>query len=255
MTIQTQKAELFHSLHVKGDPVVLYNIWDPATAKIVEDAGAKALATGSAPVALSRGYVDGEQIPLDLVLTNVARIVSLTDLPVSFDFEGAYSREAKGIVENTLKALATGIAGFNFEDQIVGSSQLYDVTEQAKRIEAMKTAIDQSGSNAFLNARTDLFLKTDRSDHNEALLQQAIKRANAFKSAGADGFFIPNLVDESLIKTLCEEVDLPINIIALPGCPEKSILKDLGVARLSHGPVPFKKLMASFAEAAQAALN
>ena len=116
MATQSEKASVFRALHIKGDPVILYNIWDPGSAKVVAEAGAKALATGSAPVALAQNYPDGEKIPLEPALTNVARIVEQSDLPVSLDFEGAYSSEPADVSANIKKALKTGVAGFNFED-------------------------------------------------------------------------------------------------------------------------------------------
>ena len=255
ISTQREKAEKFHSLHVKGDPVVLYNIWDPGSASVVAEAGARALATGSAPVAMSQGYRDGEHIPLQTALANVQRIVEQTDLPVSLDFEGGYAAEPSEIKANVARALATGVVGINFEDQIVGTSELYEPSIQAARIAAAREAVEESGAGAFLNCRTDLFLKNAREQHDAAMLKLAIERAGVFASAGADGFFAPGLVDESLIGELCEAVQLPVNIIALPGCPPKATLARLGVARLSYGPVAYKQLMAKLGEAAKQALS
>ncbi|HBR96368.1 MAG TPA: isocitrate lyase/phosphoenolpyruvate mutase family protein [Gammaproteobacteria bacterium] len=255
MPTQREKADIFRGLHQQGDPLVLYNIWDPGSAKVVEKAGAKALATGSAPVAMSQNYPDGEKIPLDVALSNVSRIVQLTALPVTLDFEGAYSADPDQMKAHTRKALDTGVVGFNIEDQVVGTDTLYDSSVQAARIAAVKAAIEDSGVNAFINARTDLFLKSDRADHDAAMLEHAIARAEAYVNAGADGFFAPNLVDEGLIKTLCTAVSVPVNIIALPGCPAKDALATLGVSRISYGPMPYKTVMASLAEAASNAFN
>ena len=93
MASQIEHARAFRALHIKGDPVVLFNIWDPGSAKIVAGAGAKAIATGSWPVAAAFGYADGEKIPLDLVLDNIRRIVASVDLPVTMDIEGGYGVE------------------------------------------------------------------------------------------------------------------------------------------------------------------
>ena len=255
MTTQSDKAAAFRALHVKGDPVVIYNIWDPGSAAVVAEAGAKALATGSAPVAMAQGYADGETIPLDQALSNVARIVERTDLPVSLDFEGGYSSDPAGVKENAKKALATGIVGFNFEDQGVGTSDLYDIPVQVERVAAMREAIDDSATQAFLNSRTDIFLKNGRDSHDAAMLDQAIDRGEAYIAAGADGFFAPGLVDPDLIKSLCESLPVPVNIIALPGCPPKAVLTDVGVSRISYGPVPYRALMASLSEAAREAFS
>ncbi|MEM7290753.1 MAG: isocitrate lyase/phosphoenolpyruvate mutase family protein [Pseudomonadota bacterium] len=255
MPTQAQKADTFRSLHVKGDPVVLYNIWDPGSAKVVAEAGANALATGSAPVAMAQNYPDGEQIPLEKALANAARIVEHTELPVSLDFEGAYASDPGGIAANVEKALGTGVIGFNFEDQIVGTAELYDIADQEKRVAAMRNAIDASGTGAFLNARTDIFLKNARETHDGTMLDQALERAEAFVSAGADGFFAPGLADPSLIERLCGAVSVPVNIIALPGTPPISELKNLGVGRVSFGPVPYRQMMAALAEAARRAIS
>src|SRR5690606_27996053 len=242
MTDQASKAALFHRLHVKGRPVVLYNIWDPGSAKAVAAAGAQALATGSAPVAMAFDFPDGEQIPLDLAIDNIRRIASSTDLPLTVDLEGGYGTPPETVAATVARALEAGAIGFNFEDQIVGGSGLHDVALQAQRIEAAAQAA--AGVGAFVNARTDLFLKTPREQHDRALLDQAIERAKAYQQAGAHGFFAPGLADEGLIEALCSAVALPVNIIALLGVPPRARLAQLGVARISHGPLPWKKMAA-----------
>lgn len=254
MTDQKEKAEIFQALHVKGDPVVLYNIWDPGSAKAVVDAGAKALALGSWPVAASQNYGDGEKIPMSMSVYNAKNIVGhFPDVPLTLDFEGAYSVEPEGVEENFSKALESGVVGFNFEDQIVGGEGLHAVDAQSKRVSAARKAIDASGVNAYLNARTDIFLKAKPDTHDETMLADAIDRANAYKDAGASGFFAPGLVDETMIAKLVEAVDIPLNIIALPGCPPKATLAQLGVARISYGPVPYRKMMAALTQAAKEA--
>lgn len=249
---QAEKAKIFQALHIKGDPVVLYNIWDAGSAKIVEQAGAQALATGSAPVASAQGYDDGENIPMGVVLGNATRIAANTDLPVTLDFEGGYAVEPDEIEANISKALETGVVGFNFEDQKVGGEGLYDLDEQLKRIEAVKRAIDSSGVDAYLNARTDIFLQNKPDTHSEAMVDEAIERARAFEQAGASGFFAPLLIDEKLIAKLCDAVALPVNILAMLSCPPKDTLASLGVARISYGPVAYRKLMVELTEHASA---
>lgn len=127
MTDQKSKATAFHSLHVKGRPVVLYNIWDPGSAKAVAAAGAQALATGSAPVAMAFGFPDGEQIPLDMAIDNIRRIAASTDLPLTVDLEGGYGVPPETVAATVSRALEAGAIGFNFEDQVVGGSGLHDV--------------------------------------------------------------------------------------------------------------------------------
>lgn len=252
MSSQADKAKIFHSLHVKGDPIVLYNIWDAGSARTVADAGAKALATGSWPVAVAQGYGDGQNIPMPAAIDNAKRIVETTDLPVTLDFEGGYAIDDKGLKSNIAKALDVGVIGFNFEDQIVGGEGLHDIDEQTKRVAAVRLSIDASGVGAYLNARTDLFLKSKPEMHAN-YMDEAIERAKAYEDAGASGFFAPALLDETLIGKLCEATDLPVNIIAIPGCPPKAKLAELGVARISYGPVPYRQMMAALGEGAKAA--
>ncbi|MER9747786.1 isocitrate lyase/phosphoenolpyruvate mutase family protein [Mesorhizobium sp. M0140] len=248
MTEQIERARTFHSLHVKGNPIVLYNVWDPGSAKIVEKAGAKAIATGSWPVAAAFGYADGEKIPLELALDNIKRIVTAVDLPVTMDLEGGYGVDPEIVARTVTLALWAGAVGFNFEDQVVGGSGLHDIAVQVKRIEAAAAAVKASGIPAFINARTDIFLKAKPDAHDDALLDQAIERAQAFEKAGAHGFFAPGLGDEDLIETLCKAIALPVNIIALAHVPPRQRLAELGVARISHGPVPYRQ-MAEWLEA------
>lgn len=253
MTSQVEKAGKFHALHVKGDPVVLYNIWDPGSAAAVEGAGAKALATGSAPVAMAQGFADGQKIPMDVALANVKKIVEGTELPVTLDFEGGYALQPEELKANIAVALATGVVGFNFEDQIVGGDGLHSVEVQADRIGAVRTAIDESGIPAYLNARCDVFLKNKPDTHDQRMLDEVIERAKSYEASGASGFFAPGLIDEQMIGKLCEATNLPVNIIALPGCPDKAVLAKLGVARMSYGPVPYRQLMAKLGEMASKA--
>ncbi|MCK4713682.1 MAG: isocitrate lyase/phosphoenolpyruvate mutase family protein, partial [Marinosulfonomonas sp.] len=196
------KAKLFQSLHIKSDPVVLFNVWDAGTAAIVQAAGAKAIATGSWPVAAAYGFADGEKIPLDLMLENLRRVVGAVDLPVSSDIEGGYSVAPDGVADTAELVVKAGAIGFNFEDQIVGGAGLHDITTQTARVAAARAGADRAGSNIFLNARTDLFLKAKPEDHAD-LLDDAINRAQAYAGAGANGFFAPGLTNEALIKQLC----------------------------------------------------
>ena len=253
MSIQAEQALVFHNLHKTGDPLILFNIWNPGSAATVAASGAKALATGSWPVAAAFGFDDGENIPLELALNNVRKIVAATDLPVSMDLEGGYGVTPDDVAETVRLAAQAGIVGFNFEDQIIGGNGLHALGIQAERIKAARRAADEVCQNLFINARTDIFLKASPDTHNEAMLEAALERADTFKKAGADGFFAPGLADEVMIKRLCAEANLPVNIIALPHVPEKQTLIDLGVSRISHGPVPYKKMSAWLADQAKTA--
>lgn len=255
MTHQSDHANAFHALHTKGDPLILFNIWDPGSASAVANAGAKAIATGSAPVALAHGYADGEKIPLDLAMDNLHRIVDAVDLPVTADIEGGYSAAPQAVAETVARACKAGAVGFNFEDQVVGTSELYDIETQSARIAAARSAADAVVKPVFINARTDIFLKAKPDTHSEAMLNDAIDRAKAYEQAGASGFFAPGLADEKLIARLCEATALPVNIIALPHVPAPAILAGLGVARVSYGPVPYRRMVKWLEDEASQAIS
>lgn len=242
--------ETFAALHVPGDPVILYNIWDVGSALAVVTAGAKALATGSHPVADANGFPDGQNVPLDFALANAKRIVEAVEVPLTVDFESAYSTDPENGGENVALLKSTGAVGCNFEDQVIGGEGLHPLDLQAERIAAIRRAV---GSDFYINARTDLLLKTKA--HDGALIDQVIERGKAFADAGASGFFVPRLADPSQIERVVREVPLPLNVIAFPGAPDKRIWADAGVARISHGPFPHRALMAKLTEMASAAIS
>ena len=240
----------FAALHVPGDPVVLYNIWDAGSAIAVAAAGAKALATGSHPVGDASGFGDAHQVPLDYVFGNARRISKAVDLPLSVDFEGAYSTDPEEAAANVAALKATGAVGCNFEDQVVGGEGINPLELQVRRIAAIRAAV---GSDFFLNARTDLLIKAAAID--DAVIDEVIARGKAFADAGASGFFVPRIADPRHIERVVREVPLPLNAIAFPGAPPKAEWAAAGVARISHGPFPHKALMAQLTEAAKAAIG
>lgn len=244
-------ARLFASLHVPGNPVVLYNIWDAASAQAVASAGAKAVATGSVSVAQAHGFGDGEQLPLDLAIANAARIVAAVDVPVTIDFEGGYAPDGGGLEHSFARLAATGAIGCNFEDQIVGTDRIYSIAEHCDRIAGARRG---AGADFFINARTDLFLKADAADHRD-LVGDAIERAKAYADAGANGFFIPGLGDLALVERICTAVALPINAMHFPAAPTRSQWAAAGVARISHGPFPLLALIAQFEASAREAIG
>jgi 2-methylisocitrate lyase-like PEP mutase family enzyme len=246
----SSKFERFRALHVPGNPVVLYNIWDVGSAHAMVKAGAKALATGSHPVADAHGWPDGQQVPIDFALANAKRIVDAVELPVTIDFESAYAVDPAAGAANVVRLAATGAIGCNFEDQVIGGEGLHPLKDQAKRIQAIRDAV---GDTFFINARTDLYLKTQTYD--SALVDEAIDRGKAFADAGASGFFVPRLSDPKQIERIVREVPLPLNVIAFPGAPDKRVWAMAGVARISHGPFPHRALMATLTDMASAAIN
>jgi 2-methylisocitrate lyase-like PEP mutase family enzyme len=242
----------FAALHVPGDPFVLFNVWDVGSATAVAKAGASAIATGSASVAMANGFGDGEQVPIDFALANAKRIVEAVDLPVTVDFEGAYSDDPAEGARNIALLAATGAIGCNFEDQNVGGEGLHPIPVQAERIAAARRVV---GQDFFINCRTDLFLKAPQETHDKAMLEEAIARVRAYAEAGASGFFVPMLGDLDLLRKLCEVSPIPVNFMTYPGCPSNADVTAAGIARISHGPFPYMALIGQFEAAAREAIG
>ena len=252
MTTQIEKARLFAGFHKPGQPVILFNAWDAGSASAIAGAGAKAIATGSWSVAAAFGFTDGEKIPLELALDNLRRIVAAVELPVTLDMEGGYGSAPATVAATARAAIEAGAVGCNFEDQIVGGDGLYAIDDQSDRIAAIRKAADALSFPFFINARTDLFLKAKPEEHG-GLVKPALDRARAYAEAGASGFFVPGLADEALITEVCSKSPLPVNVMVMPATPPIKRLAQAGVARVSHGPGPYRLAMRALAEAAQAA--
>jgi 2-methylisocitrate lyase-like PEP mutase family enzyme len=238
---QIKKAKQFAALHVKGTPVLLYNAWDAGSAKAIADAGAKAIATSSWSVAAAQGYEDGEDIPLALVEQIVGRIVATVDVPVTVDFEGGYSDDNDELAGNIARLIDLGVIGINFEDRIVKGSGLYDIARQADRIATIRETAEERGVPLFINARTDLFL--GQGGKPAASVDEALERARAYASAGASGFFIPGLTNDTLIREITAGSPLPVNVMVMQGVSPVDWLGEIGVARVSYGPIPYIEAM------------
>ena len=251
MPTQIQNAETFHRLHIKGDPVVLFNVWDAGTAKVVAESGAKAIATGSWSVAAAHGCGDGQALSLSLALENLARIVASVTLPITVDLEAGYGDAPYVVGDTVARAIACGAIGFNLEDQIIGGEGLYTLADHSSRIEAARAAADHARIPAFINARTDIFLQAAAEQHDDRLGNEALHRAHAYAQAGASGFFAPGLADERLIARLCETCPLPVNIMVTSNTPSAKRMAELGVARISHGPGPYRRMMRALEEEAR----
>lgn len=243
MITQIESANLLKKLHVKGQPLVLFNIWDAGSAKAIQETGAKVIATGSWSVAAAHGYDDGEKLPFDLVLANIQRIIASVDIPVTIDLEGGYGKNPIKVKENIIKIIEAGAVGINFEDQIIDGEGLYSVEDQCARIKAIREVAKHAAIPIFINARTDLFFKTEATNHNNEHLEAAIARATAYAESGASGFFAPGLRDARYIQKLCERSPIPVNVMIMPDTPSPKQLAELGVARISYGPGPYCQVM------------
>ena len=242
------KVKAFGDLHVPGDPLILYNIWDAGSAKAVSEAGAKAIATGSWGVACSLGFKDGETLPLHTALENLDRILSATDLPVTIDMEAGYGADPAAVGASVAQAASAGAVGINIEDKDPVTRQLFETADATARIGAA------AASGMWINARADLFILTPMEQHDTALVDEVVERANAYADAGADSLFVPFIYNPGLIARLCEKSPLPVNILVGDGIPDIKTLAGLGVARISHGHGPWAKAMQDLGEAAKQAM-
>jgi methylisocitrate lyase len=236
------KADAFHALHVRGRPLVLLNIWDPGSASAVAAGGAHALATGSWSVAAAHGYADGEKIPLDLAMDNLRRIVAATTLPVSVDLESGYGADEAAVAATMVRAIEAGAIGCNLEDSHPADGSLRDLDAQVRRLRAARSAADRQSKRFFINLRTDVFFRKGMA-HDAAAVEHALERARAYADGGADGLFVPGLVDAALIEQLATASPLPLNIMAAANTPPLDVLARCGVARVSHGPGPYAQAM------------
>jgi 2-methylisocitrate lyase-like PEP mutase family enzyme len=240
-----KNAKQFAALHQKGNPVLLYNAWDAGSAAAIVEAGAKAIATSSAAVARAQGYDDGETLPLDFALQIAGRIAATVNVPVTIDFEGGYSEDDRELAANIGKLLDLGIVGINFEDRVVKGDGMYSIDRQAKRIEAIRKAAEKKGVPLFINARTDVFLGQTGD------VAEAVQRARAYAAAGASGFFIPGLTNDSDIRKIVEDSPLPVNVMVMGGVSPVDKLAKLGVARVSYASAPFSRAMKALKKEAE----
>ena len=217
MTTTPDRASALLDLHRDPALLTVVNVWDAISARVVADVpGTRALATASHSIASMYGYQDGEHIPVDLMLEAVGRIVAATDLPVTADLEGGYGDPA----ETVRRAIGLGVVGCNLEDQ------LRPLDEAVARVEAVLAAAEAEGVPDFvLNARTDVFLRAGDRDPAE-VLDDAVRRCRAFLDAGAPVVFVPGFLDVDQVRALVDATG-----------PQLATLEQLGVARVSFGPI------------------
>ena len=242
MSTQAQKAAAFRALHLRGKPVLLLNIWDAGSARAIAAGGAAAIATGSWSVAAANGFADGEQLPFDLAIDNLRRIVTAVDLPVTIDIERGYGKTPDAVAASVRRTIEAGAIGCNIEDSLPEGGALRAIEEQVQRIRATRKAADDLQVAYFINARTDVFFQSGV-NHDAAAAEAALARAKAYADAGADGLFTPGLADEGLIARLAAASPLPLNIMMGGKSPPPARLAELGVARVSYGPGPYRQAM------------
>jgi 2-methylisocitrate lyase-like PEP mutase family enzyme len=248
MDRETQRARAirFRDLHQGPGILVLVNAWDAASACIFEKAGCTAIATSSAGVAASLGFAD-EDIPVSVMLEAVARIASAVSLPVSADMEAGFGDTAAKVVETAKAVLQAGGIGMNLEDA-AGDPALH-----VEKVQAVRHASDAAGIKLVINARTDVYLR--QLGDPAGRFDEAVRRANAYRKAGADCLFVPGVRDAATIGRLTAAIDGPVNILAVPGVPPVPELQRLGVRRVSVGSGAMRATLALAARIARELLD
>ena len=252
MTQQNLASE-FRRLHTAGahSPVVLPNVWDAMSARLVEAAGASAIATTSAGISWALGYPDGHGLTRDAMIKAVRRIVHSVRVPVSADVESGYGTGSpEDVAETVTRVIDAGAVGVNFEDSLgpIGA-KLVDISYQQSRFASAREAAKATGVDLFINARIDTYLK-GVGEEGEARFEETVRRAKAYITSGADCIFVPIVTDPALIKRLVAAVGAPLNLLGGPGSPTISVMRSLGVARVSAGPWLARSVMAHIRRAA-----
>jgi 2-methylisocitrate lyase-like PEP mutase family enzyme len=236
---QKAKANTFRALHRGPRALVLPNIWDVASARVVEEAGYPAIATTSAGVAFTLGYPDGERISRDEMLARVARIAKAVKVPVTADVEAGYGPRPEDAAQTARGVIEAGAVGMNFEDGTEDPAHpLIDVSLQLEKIRAIREAALKTGVLLVLNARTDVYLLQVGDPAKR--YDEAVRRLVAFRDAGAECVFVPGLRDPETIQRIVQDVKCPVNVLAGPGSPTIPELEKLGVARVSLGSGPMR---------------
>lgn len=252
--MNTNPYNTFKALHEQKNPLILYNCWDVASAKAIEQAGSQAIATSSFSMADAWGYSDGEQLPFEQVLWMISRMADHVSLPLTVDIEGGYAVNEDVLASNMERLFQLDICGINFEDQKVNhpEDELWDTIEQSSRIRMIQQVAAKLQKKVFINARTDIFFKSTKPSLD--LVNEAIERTCAYAEAGADGIFIPGLTDPSLISHFVQRSPLPVNVMVMDGMIPLIELQELGVKRISYGPHSYFRTQQILKQNAQAIL-
>lgn len=249
-----EKAERLRALHHGEAPLVLVNVWDVAGAKIIEELGFPAVATASAGISASFGFEDNESIGRETMLAAVKRIANSVEVPVTADIEAGYGPTVDDAIATARGVIEAGAVGLNFEDSAhKDTSQLYDAQLQARRIEAIRATGKQLGVPLVINARTDVYFRTELPE--EEKFREAVRRAAIYLKAGADCIYVLGPKDEETIARLVKEIRAPINLLAFPDAPSIAKMAELGVKRISFGPRPMRHAMTAFRQAAENVRN
>ena len=239
---QARQAEAFRARHHAGTPLLLCNAWDGMSARIFAEAGFEAIATTSGGVAWSLGYPDGEAAPWPLIVGATERIVQAARLPVTADIEEGYAGSADRLALSICEIIAAGVVGINLEDSTHHRPvPMRPIEEAAERVRAAWKAAHSVGVPIVINARVDIWQRQAGAESER--FDEAVRRARAYREAGADCVFPIGLRDFDTIARFVKAVDLPVNVVAKAGMPPVSEFARIGVARISTASAPALAIM------------
>jgi 2-methylisocitrate lyase-like PEP mutase family enzyme len=237
-------AKTFLDLHRPGDPLLQPNAWDAGSARMLAALGFQAIATTSSGFAATLGRLDGG-VTRDEVLAHCTHLAAAVDIPVAADMENGYADTPDGVADTVRRAATTGLAGCSVEDFTGADDAIYDTGLAAERVAAAAAAAHEGPEHLVLTARAENHI------HGHDDLADTIARLQAYQEAGADVLFAPGVVHADDLRTLLAEVDRPVNVLAMPGCPPVPELAELGVARISVGGAFAFAAYATLVEAAR----
>jgi 2-methylisocitrate lyase-like PEP mutase family enzyme len=241
----------FQELHKNDSPLLIFNVWDAASAKVAEELGFDAIGTSSSAIANLLGYEDGEQMSFQELLFIVKRISASSNLPLSVDLEAGYSRDPAEIVGNIKQLAQLGVAGINLEDSLVTKGRHIQAIEKfAGLLAEVKRQLANENVDMFINVRIDTYLLGLEDKLNETL-----SRITAYQKVGADGIFVPKITAEDDIQKILANTDLPLNVLCFPNLPNFETLANLGVKRISMGNFLYDSMSKSLKSNAQKVLD
>lgn len=231
----------FKELHSSSDPLLIANVWDVPSAKTAEKAGYRAIGTSSAAMSRMLGYEDGEQMTFEELEYLVSRISSSVSIPLTVDLEAGYSRDPKIVVDHIKRLAQLGVVGINIEDSTVNDDrEIRDAEEFAQFISVISNQLSRQNIEIFINVRTDTFLL-----NLPNAIEETISRARMYQQSGANGLFVPCLVDLDNIARLIAAIELPLNVMCMPTLPDFNTLSQIGVSRISMGNFVYERMIAS----------
>ena len=244
-SLQQQKAKTFLSLHSGKELLLLPNIWNPLGARILEAKGYKAAATASAAISATLGYTDGERIKRATLIDIIFRIANSVAIPVTADIETGFADSISILKETIIQVIDSGIVGINIEDSLAEGGALRNIDKQCERIATIREIADVKGLHLVINARVDSFLTAALKSQDEKI-EDAIIRAKAYTKAGADCIYPIGPGDKETLLHLRKNIELPMNVLVSANAEPLTVLKNIGINRISFGPFVFRSCIQKF---------